>query len=83
MDKQQRALQHVGSRCAVPVAAVIYVAGRYKTMVFSKLQALRFPNVSGTILRMFRLFPCPPSTVNLRFIDAVTGAAVKHSVVTV
>lgn len=55
----------------------------YKTMVFSKLQALRFPNVSGTILRMFRLFPCPPSTVNLRFIDAVTGAAVKHSVVTV
>jgi hypothetical protein len=32
---------------------------------------------------MFRLFPCPLSPVSLRFIDAVTGAAVKHSVVTV
>ena len=56
---------------------------RHKTIVFSKLQALRFPNISATILRMFRLFPCPLSPVSLRFIDAVTGAAVKHSVVTV
>ncbi len=55
--------------------------GMHKTMVFSKLQALRFPNVSGTILRMFRLFPCPPSIVNLRFIDAVTGQGVKNSAV--